>query len=369
MIKTVNLRRYFSSFKYILIELICLFFCVMLITNFEICKKSIIHSLSLCSQTLIPSLFPFMFLSSFITQSGVLESTSPFLNKISYRIIGMPYCVTVVFILSIIGGFPVGAKMTKSLYERGAITQNQANRLLLFCVNPSPAFAVNAVGVSLFGSEQIGITIYISVIVSNMILALFSKCLDDKKKCDMSVKRKPSVSTAFVNAGTDASASMIAICAYVLLFSCFIPLLCSLTENQSIHNFIYGFTEVTIGCEALSKLNNIPLIAGIIAWGGIAVHFQIMDCIERTNTDLRLFFASRLVSASISVIICDVLLKQFPVQVSAISQNANIRLVTNENSLPVSIAMLITCFLFLIGDYTINSRIKRYKNVETNQIM
>lgn len=357
------------SLKYVVIVSVLFFFGIMLIVNYEICKSSILHGLYLCSQTLIPSLFPFMFLASFITNSGLLESSSEFLNRITYKTSGLPYCSVAVFILSAIGGFPVGPRMVKELYENKSITENQANRLLLFCINPSPAFAINTLGVSLFSSKKTGIIIYLSVVLSNVILSLFTKCLDDKKTAEAPERKPVKISSSFVKAGNDASSAMIKICAYVILFSAFISLIASFIENQHILNFFYGLTEVTLGCEVLSKLNNIPLIAGIIAWSGIAVHFQIMDCIETTHTDLRLFFTSRIVSASISVIICDALLKRFPVQASAISQTADVRIATNETSLPVSIAMLLTCFLFLVGDYTINSRIKKHKNVETGEII
>lgn len=364
---TINIstKKYFTEIKYLLIEGICLFFCVMLITNFDVCKKSVIQSLELCSRTLIPSMFPFMFLSAFLIKSGLFNRKIQLFDKITYKIFGLPFCAVIVFLISIVGGFPVGGKTAKGLYEDGIITENQASRLILFCINPSPSFAINAIGYTLFGSSQVGVMIYISVIIANIITAILTRFIDDKKLPSNNNKAvKVSLSEAFVRSGSEASSAMINVCGYVILFSCFVSLIGMVVENQSVLNFIYGLSEVTIACNKLASLNNIPLIAGIVSWAGLGVHFQIMDCIEKTGTDIRLFLASRTVSASVSLIVCDLILKKFPIEVSAVMQASKVTFAPNESSLPVSIAMLITCFLFLIGDYTVNSKIKRYKNIE-----
>ena len=56
--------------------------------------------------------------------------------------------------MSLIGGFPIGAKMTAELYCDGRLTENQAQRLNMFCMNAGPAFTVTAVGVSMLSSRR-----------------------------------------------------------------------------------------------------------------------------------------------------------------------------------------------------------------------
>ena len=372
MAKTIKVHK-LNSIKYALTVTAVVFFGYMLISDYEASGTSISHSLDICAKTLIPSLFPFMFLSAFITRSGILEKNIIFLDKITYKLSGLPFCSAVVFIMSIIGGYPIGPRMIKELYLRGSVTENQANRMMLFCINPSPAFVINTIGFTMFSSKKIGVIIYFSTVLSNILLSIFTKFLDDKKKAEVSFGEKCGIGKALTQAADDATSGIIKICSYVILFSALISIISSITENRSVLDFLYGFCEVTLGCERLSRLCNITLIAGVTAWGGIAVHFQIADCISQTHTNLYHFFTSRVVSGALSVIICDIFLKQFPIDVSALSQSTEMVIVPNEASLPVSITLLITCFFFLIGDYTVNNHIRNIKQqrnyVETSKKM
>ena len=370
MTKTITVRKS-VTLKYALTVIAVAFFGFMLIADYGASGTSISHSLDICARSLIPTLFPFMFLSAFITHSGILEKNLGFLDKFTYKISGLPYCSAVVFIMSIIGGYPIGPRMIKELYINGSITENQANRMMLFCINPSPAFIINTIGLTMFSCKKIGVMIYLSTVLSNVLLSLLTRCLDDKKKAEAGFGKTSGIGKAFTQAADDATSGIIKICAYTILFSAFLSVISSVISNRSILDFLYGVCEVTLGCERLSRLNNIPLIAGIAAWGGIAVHFQITECLSETHTDLRHFFASRVISGALSVIICDQILRRFPVDISALSQNTEMVVVPNEASLPVSIMLLLTCFFFLLGDYTVNNHIRNIKQqrncVETKE--
>lgn len=370
MTTIINSKKLISA-KFFLTAAAVSFLGIMLLTNSEASGVSVSHSLDICGKTLIPSLFPFMFLSAFITNSGILQRDFTLTDKFTYKIFALPGRSAAVFLMSIIGGYPIGAMMTEKLYSSKALTVNQANRMMLFCINPSPAFAINAIGFSMFSSRKTGVIIFVSTVLSNIILALFSRCLDDKKRISVNIHQDISPGTAITKAADTATWGIIKICAYVILFSVLLSLITSLTQSTGINDFLYGITEVTLGCERLSRLNNLPLISGIVAWGGLAVHFQVFSSIKETCTDLRLFFTSRILSGALSVIICDLLLKRFPVDISAVNQSSTVTLAANEASFPVSIALLITCFLFLLGDYTINNRIRninhKHNSVETSE--
>ena len=74
----------------------------------ETCKKGIAYGILLCGRVIIPSLFPFTMCVLFILRSGVLNRLS-FLNGATQRLFGIPFRLFSVFLLSAIGGYPVGA--------------------------------------------------------------------------------------------------------------------------------------------------------------------------------------------------------------------------------------------------------------------
>lgn len=106
----------------------------------------ITEGLKICFYTVLPSMFPFMVLASYIVKSDIFSPVYKAIAPVTKLLFKQPPCTAGVIVMSLIGGFPIGAKMTASLLERGQITKNQAQRLNGFCINCGPAFAVTAVG-------------------------------------------------------------------------------------------------------------------------------------------------------------------------------------------------------------------------------
>lgn len=342
----------------LIITAVCVFLSSALIAYPNDAIRSISSAIRLCADTVIPSLFPFLFLSSFLTSSGILSGKSKFISHFCNKFFSVPYEAVIVFIMSAIGGFPVGAKMASSLLEKGNISENTAKRLVFSCVNPSVSFAISAVGLSLFSSTETGVIIYSSVVISNLILFVLSRFIIGKDEffAAKEQEEKLSISSAFVSAGNSASEAMISICCYVLLFSCLCEIMKNFVPDETILGALCAVCEVTTGCRRLSFLNNVPLIAGAIGWGGISVHFQIMDAIRKSGLEMKLFFFSRAVSAFLSVLICSGLLYIFPSAVPVIKMSEGINVSPNEKSITVSVMMLLTCFVFLISDYSSGKR-------------
>ena len=90
--------------------------------------------LDFCGQILIPSLFPFMVLSSFIVKSGLAARMSTVLEPITRLLFRLPGCTGATIAVSLIGGYPAGARGIKALLERGDITPKQGERMLGFSV-------------------------------------------------------------------------------------------------------------------------------------------------------------------------------------------------------------------------------------------
>lgn len=341
-----------------IISAICVFIGVSLISFPGDAMKSVENAIKICSETVIPSLYPFLFLSSFIAAYPVSEGGGV-LNRLCRKVLGLSSDGVFVFLLSAVGGFPVGAKTAEKMFENGRIGREEAKRLVFASVNPSPAFAVSAVGISLFSNVKTGVVIFTSVVLSNFILLILSRFIFDCDTLNLNAKKEqPDLAAAFTSAGTAASQAMISICGCVIIFTCLCDVMSNYTQNEALLSSLCGIFEVTTGCMRLSAPGNIPLIAGIIGWGGLSVHFQIIGAVEKTGLGLKLFFVSRAACAFLSVIVCKLLITAFPAVTDAISMRSDVIVRNNERGFPVSIMMLLTCFIFLIGDYTVNLKKK-----------
>lgn len=79
-------------------------------------------------QTMLPTLMPFMILSTMMVSMHLTD----FLGA-------QNYCIVMGFLC----GFPMGAKVIRDLYKTNALTKDHANLLLGFCNNLGPIFILN----------------------------------------------------------------------------------------------------------------------------------------------------------------------------------------------------------------------------------
>lgn len=123
-------------------------------------SEGVRRGLEVCGGVLIPSLFPFMALSGFLSITEYGRILSAPLRAVTTRIYKLPGDLGVIVLLSMIGGYPVGAKMIAGLLERGRIDRETASRMLCFCVNSGPSFLISAVGVGMFRDRSAGVILF-----------------------------------------------------------------------------------------------------------------------------------------------------------------------------------------------------------------
>ena len=115
--------------------------------------QGIQNGIDICLSLMIPSTFLFLILTDILSRSRagrVLARPFSFLSKI-FKI--RPCDIDIV-ILSLIGGYPVGARILADRVKSGMIDHRSASRMLAFCVNSSPAFYTPASGFLYFIAPQ-----------------------------------------------------------------------------------------------------------------------------------------------------------------------------------------------------------------------
>lgn len=352
-------NRYFL-FRYIPICFLVFLVAFMLLRFPESAGQGISDGIDICLGTLIPSLYPFMVLSSFLVNSTILGGISKVFERLTMKLFALPGICAGTIIMSVIGGFPVGGKMIQNLYEGGEISRSQAQRMLLFCINPGPAFVISTVGLYMLGSKYVGGILFLTQIISVFIMAILSRffCNEDNYYLQKSVSDALcSPSLAIVNSVTQASISTLSVCAWVLLFSCIMQLIDILPLCEEIKFFSCCILEVTNACLYSCGTLSLPIVAGIIAFGGICVHCQIMSAIIKTTLKLKFFYTARVLHTGIAIVVCQALLYIFPISQQTVTLGVKPS-ETASISVPVSIFMLFSCILFLLGD-SFKIRIKK----------
>lgn len=146
----------------------------------EAVSAAVAQTVDLCVGILLPSLFPFFVLSSFLTSTGILQRTAPHLDRLTHRLFGLPGSCSAAILLGAIGGYPVGARTVSELYSKGVCTKKDALQTLRFCNNAGPAFLVGSLGAGILGNKQLGILLYALHLICALLIGLLFR---DSKGC------------------------------------------------------------------------------------------------------------------------------------------------------------------------------------------
>ena len=329
--------------------------------------------LDFCGQILIPSLFPFMVLSSFIVKSGLAARMSTVLEPITRLLFRLPGCTGATIAVSLIGGYPAGARGIKALLERGDITPKQGERMLGFSVGAGPAFVISVVGAGLLGSGNAGLVLFFSQIAASILIGMLSALFAEREKrsTQTSVKTSPEkidASSALVESSADATAGMLNMCAFVILFSCLLTLMQysgmqQFLTNTLIHLGISEQTarsilpillEVTSGCSNAAQVGASPaLISFGLGWAGACVHFQISASLTGIHFSRTQFTLMRFIHGLLAAGISYAVFSLFP-QTAAVFSSIDPSVRTHlqydfSSSTAGSIMLIFLCAAFLVS--------------------
>lgn len=271
----------------------CLFLGLLLLTRGKEAADGVREGLVLCAQSVIPSLFLFLAFSDFLALTRVSELLAkPFFFL--GQLLGAPTCAASVFLLSLVGGYPVGARMLAQMVKTGQISPKTAEKLLCCCVNGSPAFLIVGVAIPCFGSVKVGGVIYGSQVLAALLTGILARILyGPGEKQEKSVKGEYlPLTQGFVEAVTNASRSILLICGFVLVFSAVSHGLSFLPYGED----WAGLLEVTVGCGKLPGRRFWEmLILGTVytSFGGICVWMQIACFLRGTGIRMRKFILLR----------------------------------------------------------------------------
>lgn len=285
-------------------SLMCAFSLILILRNSDAAIEYMGSGLRLCVRTVIPALFPFMVISELIVSSGIGEWLGRFLDRPVRWLFGVSGASAPAVILGALCGFPLGARSAAALLDEGLIGRREASRLLTFCNNPSSAFIINAVGVSLYQSRKLGMILYAVTLVNAMIIGIVQRlCCPPIKKSEFhhKVTKYASGIELFTSSVTRSAEGMLNICAYIVFFSaivgCISALLAGLGSPPPLSAFIHGLVELSGGIGEASALGGniagICISAFIIGWSGLSVHFQIISVSSGRGIGYRGYFIAK----------------------------------------------------------------------------
>ena len=303
--------------------------------------------LVLWATCVVPSLFPFFIATELLNYTNIAKIFGKLLSKIMRPLFNIPGEGAYAFIMGVISGYPVGAKIVSDFYERGICTKDEAERMIAFTNNSGPLFIIGTVGILLFGSSTIGILLFITHLLSaisvGLIFGISSKVASyTSKKYTSRYKsvsntnknftsknnlRVSNTNTSSINNSplsdlgeilsssiSKSISNILQIGGFVILFSVILSILNRLNiiswlsivlTNFNIpydfsNGLISGIIELTNGINVVCKIqtkaisSTITLCAFLLGFGGFSILLQVLSIISKYGLSVKNYFCGKI---------------------------------------------------------------------------
>ena len=290
---------------------ILLFICAFLylLCRPQAASASVRSGLLLWYHSVVPTLLPFMLLTDLLLRLRLLEPLLPFLQRCLAPIFGCSGYGVFAILCGFTAGFPMGAKLTRTLLDQKKISHKEACHLIGFVNNPSPAFLLSYVAADQWQHPELGILLIGNVFGSALLYGILSSFRFRSVRTDPS--RSGSVRAAAIHESPqdcfalidscieDAVSATVRIGVYLIVFSMLVDAAASIPlASTPVGLVLFAALELTNGIHliahsTLSFQVQLVLIPALAAFGGCSVIAQSIGIASMDHDMLRSYLKSR----------------------------------------------------------------------------
>lgn len=311
LILTFTLLYLLLKDKSILIILLCSFIIINFIINPNICIKGSLVGSQLFFYKVFPSLFPFLIITNIIMSFNGIHLYSKIFGKILCYPLGLPKESSFALLVSLLCGYPLGAKYSCDLYEQKIIDYRTCSRLLNIASNASPLFIVGSVGVAMLNDKKLGY-----ILLLGNYLSCFFISLVIKRKSPNYIKKENHIPTTHKNIKNfgdilknsieNSINTSLSVGGFIVIFTIISNIIKNsivintILENLSslfkIHPSIlegltFGMVEMTNGCNIIASTNldsgvKILFIGFLLGFSGLCITWQCSSFMSKHGFSL-----------------------------------------------------------------------------------
>jgi len=329
---------------------------ILVLTGFMIiCPRETVIAASFGFQlwytTVLPALFPFFIVAELLVSLRLVNLLGIWLEPIMRPVFRLPGCSSLVVVMGFTSGFPVGAILTRKLYENKMLTANEAERLVSFTNNSSPLFIVGAVGVGMLANPAAGYLLAAALYLSNLLIGFIwrfkAESMQSYKISSPSYSGEipvhlgetqeniESIGKILGDAIRNAVNNILAVGGFIVIFSVltrmlsfwgfidlmatglikicgFLPLSYPLAYGLSM-----GFFEITLGAKTAiaasdpGALSTLLVVSTILAFSGLSIIAQVMSVVAGIPVRLSFYLKTRALQVLLSISITSLIYRLF----------------------------------------------------------
>lgn len=289
----------------------------------DLCLQSAQNGLLLWFNKVLPSLLPFMIFINILVPLDGLKKLISFSSPLSKKLWHLPGQSFFAFMTGLIAGYPMGAKVVKTLYTERKLTKEEAELTLCFSNNCGPLFIIGTVGTAMLSCTSIGYFLFIIHLLSALTMSILTTrnftSHPSKNKSGQSSNTSVSFSSLLNQAVMNAMDTIVCVGGYIIFFSVIIALLTQTPLALTLIHFIFnsftsaslftgilsGVLELSNGSHLLSLISSsnayvLALIAATIGFGGLCVYFQTLYVLEGSMLSTKTYLLSKSIQGILS---------------------------------------------------------------------
>ena len=342
----LSLKRNILPFIFVLIAI-----CLVVFSKTNLAATT--NGLTLWATCVVPSLFPFFVITNLLSHTKVVSFMGKLLDKFMRPLFNVPGIGGFAFVMGLISGCPVGAKIVSDFRKNGLVTKDEGERLLAFTNNSGPLFIISSVGISLFGDTKIGLlllcTHILACITVGVILGKFSKNEDERFREQNVTKLKNQSTTSKTsninlknlgevlgNSINNSISTILMIGGFVVIFSVIISILNQTHALDMLSKFfnpilaflgfnldfakplLSGILELTNGVNLVADISikaisqNIILCAFLLGFGGFSVLLQVFSIVAKTDLSMKKYCIGKFMQGIFAAVYTFLVLKFIP---------------------------------------------------------
>ena len=301
---------------------IIIFFFILLIFP-EIVFKGASSGLLLWFETILPTLLPFLIISSLLIKTPAIHILIKFTSPMFCRLFRVTKYGSFAVLCGFLCGYPMGGKVTSDLLETKKITFTEAKYLLSFCNNTSPMFIISYVMHQSLNASHLIVPalciLFLSPVLCSFIFRYFypvSYILPSAQSVQEN-SYMPSTENLFDECIMKSFETITKIGGYIILFSICINLFSSLPLTHNMMKLVFlPFLEITNGILALSQSlisfqDKFIIILSLISFGGWCSIVQTNSIIAPVGIPLLPYITEKLITAMVTSLLASIFFKLF----------------------------------------------------------
>ncbi|MDE5548836.1 MAG: hypothetical protein K2J13_01140 [Clostridia bacterium] len=287
----------------------------------------------LFAKNVAPALFPFFFFTKLLTGLGMANSLGRALKRPISRLYNAPGESGYILVMSLISGYPIGAKLISDFYENGNFSVDNCKKVSSFTSTSGPLFVVGTVGTLMFSSPKAGYVLF----TCHALGALINGLLYRGRKSVSGISAMPTAQKdekLLNNSITSSILSVLIVGGYIAIFSMIIDVAIDLKLIDGIAFLlekplswfhipsdvasatIISMIEITRGCQAFAQSGVdikiiLPFVAGLLSFGGLSITFQSLTFLKNCKIKTSFYFLTKFTQAIITFLISCALVQLF----------------------------------------------------------